>query len=203
MTRSDRDLARRVVARDARAFEVLFKRYGEAVCRHLTGIVRDRSTADDLVQEVFLRVWNRAGQWDRRGPFKSWLYRIATNLALNHLRAVRRRRERPLELPPEPEDEEDDFRIPGWMMDAAALGPDAILEQVEARRLLWRFVDELPEEKREVVRMVHDAELEIREVSERLGVPEGTVKSRLHHARKRLARQWQKMEPQHEEDRCP
>ena len=89
------------------------------------------------------------------------------------------------------------------MMDAAALGPDAILEQVEARRLLWRFVDELPEEKREVVRMVHDAEMEIREVSERLGVPEGTVKSRLHHARKRLARQWQKMEPQHEEDRCP
>ena len=194
MTRSDRDLVGRILKRDAHAFEVLFDRYADAVRCHLTRIVRDGSAAEDLQQEVFLRVWNRAGQWDGRGAFRAWLFRVATNLAFNHLRSVRRRREQPLEVPPEPEDEDEDPRVPGWMVDAAALGPDAVLEKTEQRRRLWRFVDELSEEKREVVRMVHDAEMEIREVAERLEVPEGTVKSRLYHARRQLAREWGKDE---------
>jgi len=194
MTRSDRDLVGRILERDAHAFETLFDRYGDAVRCHLTRIVRDGPAAEDLQQEVFLRVWNRAGQWDGRGAFRAWLFRMATNLAFNHLRSVRRRREQPLALSPEPENEDDDPRIPGWMVDAAALGPDAVLEQAEQRRRLWRFVDELSEEKREVVRMIHDAEMEIREVAERLEVPEGTVKSRLYHARRQLARAWGKAE---------
>jgi RNA polymerase sigma-70 factor (ECF subfamily) len=92
---SDQHLMGRVRERDARAFEALFERYGELIRRHLARITRDDAAAQDLVQEVFLRVWTRAEQWDGRGPFKAWLYRIATNLALNHLRSVRRRREQP------------------------------------------------------------------------------------------------------------
>ena len=65
--------------------------------------------ADDLTQETFLRVWTRSEQWDGRGSFTGWLYRIATNLALNHLRSVKRRRQRPLELPAEPDDDDDDW----------------------------------------------------------------------------------------------
>ena len=62
-------------------------------------LVRDEPAAEDLLQETFLRVWTRAGQWNGQGTFKGWLFRIATNLALNHLRTRRRRPEQPLELP--------------------------------------------------------------------------------------------------------
>src|SRR5436190_17619750 len=105
---SDHELMARVRKRDAEAFETLFERYRERVARHLDRTVRDAGAAGDLAQEVFLRVWTRAEQWDGRGSFRAWLFRIATNLALNHLRSVRRRREQPLEIAPDPESEEDD-----------------------------------------------------------------------------------------------
>ncbi len=199
MTQSDRDLIERILERDAHAFETLFSRYGEAVCHHLVRMVRDRGAADDLTQEVFLRVWNRAAQWNGRGPFRAWLFRIATNLALNHIRSVKRRREQPMDPPSDVSDEEEENGVPGWMIDASALGPDAIFEQAEQYRLLNRFVEALPEEKREVFRMVYDAEMETREVAEKLGIPEGTVKSRMHHARKQIAREWRELQPEWED----
>ena len=88
---SDQDLMRRVQERDAGAFETLFSRYREPLRRHRARTVRDDAAADDLAQELFLRVWTRAEQWDGRGAFKAWLFRIAANIALNHLRSVRRR----------------------------------------------------------------------------------------------------------------
>ena len=199
MTQSDGELVEGILKRDAHAFEILFNRYGEAVYSHLAWLVRDRMAADDLLQEVFLRVWGRAGQWNGQGPFKAWLFRIATNLALNHLRSVRRRREQPIQVPPDHEDEDDDSRVPGWMIDTATQGPDVILEQAEELRLLGRIVDDLPEEKREVIRMVHDEEMDIREIADRLEIPEGTVKSRLYHARRHLARQWRELDDPQEE----
>lgn len=90
----DNELAHRIQARDEAAFELLFTRYNESLARHVCAIVRSEAEADaiaqDLVQETFLRVWTRAEQWSGQGSFKSWLYRIATNLAINHLRATRR-----------------------------------------------------------------------------------------------------------------
>src|SRR5262249_33341615 len=99
MAASDAELIARVRERDAEAFEILAARYRERVVRHLAGIVRDDGAAGDVTQEVFLRVWTHAAQWDGRGSFRAWLFRMATNLALNHLRSVRRRRELPLALP--------------------------------------------------------------------------------------------------------
>ena len=79
---------------------------------------------------------------------------------------------------------------PSWMIDASALGPDAIALLAEERALCRSLVDRLPEDKREVFRLAHEAELPVREIAEQLGVPEGTVKSRLHYARKLLAHDW-------------
>ena len=199
MARSERDLIQRILKRDAHAFETLFDRYGEAVCHHLVRMVRDRAVAEDLTQEVFLRVWHRVAQWNGQGSFQAWLFRIATNMALNHIRSVKRRREQPIGPPPDVNDEEEENAVPGWMIDASALGPDAILEQAEQHRLLNRFVDALPEEKREVFRMVYDAEMETREIAEKLGIPEGTVKSRMHHARKQIARKWREIQTEWED----
>ena len=190
LTPSDQDLVQHVLEGDGRAFEALFERYGEMIRRHLARIVRDDAAAQDLVQEVFLRVWTRAEQWDARGSFKAWLYRIATNLALNHLRTVRRRREQPLETPAGWDEEGEESNIHAWMIDASALGPDAIAELAERRELLRRLIGQLPDDKRQVIRLVHEMELSLRDAADELGIPEGTVKSRLYYAKRRLAREW-------------
>lgn len=192
---SDRELIERIRERNTDAFDVLFERYRRAVHKHLLRIVRDESAAEDLGQEVFLRVWTCAAQWDGRGELRSWLYRIATNLALNHLRTVHRRRQQPLEVPEDSYDDEDGAYIqtPAWLIDSASPDPQAMLEQAEQSELLWELVDGLPDEKREVLHLVYGAEMDIRQVADELGIPIGTVKSRLHYTLKRLAREWKEL----------
>jgi RNA polymerase sigma-70 factor, ECF subfamily len=191
---ADQDLVERIRERDAHAFEQLFERYEEMIRRHLMHIVRDEATAQDLVQEAFLRVWTRAEQWNGQGPFKAWLYSIATNLALNSLRSMRRRREQPLDLPEEWAGDEEGGLVPAWLVDVAALGPDATLELSEQREQIRQLVERLPEDKREAFRLVHQMEMSIRAAADEMGIPEGTVKSRLHYAKNRLSSQWQDLE---------
>ena len=187
---SDRALVNRIRRRDPHAFDVLMQRYAEQVKAHLRRIVRDEAAADDLAQEVSLRVWERASQWDGRGPFKAWLMRVATNLALNHLRSTRRKREQPLVFEDRSNEEDEEGLAPGWMIDRSALGPEQTVDLAEQKELLRDLVDALPEEKRQVLQMVHDQEMELLEVAKALGVPLGTVKSRLHYTVKWLDRQW-------------
>ena len=196
---ADETLAALVQAGDAAAFELLFARHGAAVQRHLMRMLRDPDAAGDLTQDVFLRVWTHAGQWDGRGVFKAWLLRIATNRALNHLRTQRRRPQQPLEIPPDELTDEDEQHLPSWMIDRAAVEPAAEVERAERNDAVRRLVARLPDDKREVVRLVHDAEMETRAVAATLGIPEGTVKSRLHYATKRLARDWRALEEDWEE----
>lgn len=192
MPTSDQGELEAVQRGDAKALEALFARHGEAVRRRILRLVRDSAAAEDLAQEVFLRVWTRADQWQGRGTVKAWLFRIATNLALNHLRALRRRKERRLSAPAPVEQEDEESHVPGWMVDASSLGPEALLDAAETREQIRGLVDALTEEKREVFRMVREEDMEIRSVAEALGIPEGTVKSRLHYALRDLAEAWRK-----------
>jgi RNA polymerase sigma-70 factor (ECF subfamily) len=193
---TDRDLVAGLVAGDERAFEQLYADYCEGIRRHIARMVRS-GAAQDLAQEAFLRAWQRAEQWDGRGTFKAWLYRIATNLALNHLRAVRRRREQPLQTAGEDDGEED---VPAWMFDDGALGPDAAVERSERLAQVRQLVDGLSDNKRDLVRLVHEYEMSVREAADELGIPEGTAKSRLYYARKQLAQQWQDLESTWEDE---
>ena len=194
---SDEDLIGKVLSRDAHAFDALFARYRGPLRRHLERIVRDRAGAEDLLQEVFLRVWTRAEQWSGEGAVRAWLFRIGTNLALNHLRSARRRRHQPLEARPAGEEDED--FVPGWMVDASALGPEETTELAERAELFRRLIGELSEEKREVMRLIHEEQMDLRQAAEQLGVPVGTVKSRLFYARKTLQQGWKDIENRPEE----
>jgi RNA polymerase sigma-70 factor (ECF subfamily) len=193
----DSALARHVQAQQAWALDALFERHASAICRHLLHIVRDEPAAEDLLQEVFLRVWTHAEQWNGQGAFKGWLFRIATNLALNHLRSQRRRPQQPLEAA-EDLDGEDNPDTPAWLVDNASLGPDKALEASEQSSRLQQIIRDLPEDKREVFRLVHQMEMSLREAADELGIPEGTAKSRLHYARERLSRQWQEWQAEQE-----
>ena len=202
MEQSDQTLIRKIVKRDATAFETLFARHSASVRQHILSIVRTESAAEDLVQEVFLRVWMRAEQWNGQGEFKGWLFRIATNLALNHLRTVRRQRQEPLKTPPDEFDDEDERPPdPDWLIDTSSRGPEVMIEQAERSQLLWQLVDRLPQEKREVLHLIYQKEMALREVALELGIPEGTVKSRLHYSIRHLAREWKEIASGWEEEK--
>ncbi|NKB72005.1 MAG: sigma-70 family RNA polymerase sigma factor [Candidatus Latescibacteria bacterium] len=194
---TDQQLIGRITERDAHAFEQFFARYRQQIHHHVRRIVGDQLGADDVVQEVFLRVWNRAGQWSGEGSVAGWLFRIATNLSLTHLRTVRRRREQRLETPSATVERET-HHVPEWMVEAASQRPDRQLERADQRHWLRRQVQDLPEDKREVFRLVYDAQVEVREAAQRLGIPEGTVKSRLHHGRRQLQQAWRATENEEE-----
>lgn len=186
MKRTDEDILRLVARGSNEAFDDLYARLAEPVRRRVHRIVRSAATADDLVQECFLRIWRNAGQWDGRGSAEAWISRIATNLALNHLRSAKRRRQRPLHPTPGPSEDEGADRLPSWMTDTVSLGPDAVLERAERADHLRQAIADLPEAKREVIRMVYDEEMDVRSAARALGIPAGTVKSRLYHARRAL-----------------
>lgn len=192
MELTDRELVDAVVRGGEAAFAGLVARYRGLVYQHLASILRDGPGAEDLTQEVFLRLWRQADGWRGEAPFPAWLLRIATNLALNHLRARRRRREQPIEAPPGDE-AGDEVAVPSWMVDAAAVAADEALVRQERQRLLRLVVGRLSADKQEVLRLVVEGRLGTREVAAELGIPEGTVKSRLHHARKQIARSWREL----------
>ena len=121
--RSDRELIDDIAARDECACLELFERYGEPVRRHLERMLRNSAGADDLLQEVLLRVWNRPRQWREEGSLQSWLFRIATNPALNHIRALGRRRQQPLERSDEDLEAEWTSRVGWWTKQLSAPTP--------------------------------------------------------------------------------
>lgn len=184
----DQELMEQIQAQQTWAFDQLFERYEVALHRHVYGIVRDEPAADDLLQEIFLRVWTHSNQWNGQGAVKGWLFRIATNLALNHLRSRRRHPEQPLELPENLLDEDDLPDTPGWLVDTTSLGPAVVVEQIEQAARLQQVLYNLPEEKRELLHLVHQMEFSLREAADELGIPEGTAKSRLHYAREQVKR---------------
>lgn len=190
----DETLVGRIVEQDVAAFEILHARYENLLRSHLVRMVRDSHAAEDLLQEAFLRLWTRAEQFHGRGSFKAWLLRVGTNVALNSLRSQRRRRESPIEMPVDADDPDDDETfVPAWMIDTSSLGPDEAREQMEQRQRVRDLVSSLPEGKREAIRLVYEVDMDVREVAAVLAIPEGTVKSRLHHATKTLASRWERM----------
>lgn len=173
------ELMRRVQQGNAGALSDLMVLYGAALRAHLGRYVSP-ADAEDLLQELWLRVWQRADQWEGRGRPLAWLLAIGTNLALNHLRARRG------DISLAGLGEYDPSQIPASLADAIVPGPE---EQALWRDQLDRVraaMAVLPPEKREALRLVRVQGHSLREAAEQLGLPVGTLKSRLHHAHRLL-----------------
>ena len=161
---------------DVRAFEQLFRRWSGPLLRYLERMVRDAASAEDLVQEAFLRVHRSRERYSPDARFSTWLYRIATNLALNELRRPRHKAvhsstgdEQALPLP--------------------SRGP-AVDEVVDARRMGGRVGEELarlPEKQRAALCLAAVEGFSYAEVAQALDVTEKSVKSLVHRARSTLA----------------
>ena len=172
------ELLRRIGSQDEDAFEALYDRYYAPVLRQIRRIVRSEDQSEDVVQEVFLKVWRKSEQWKGRGSVASWIFRIATNLALNHLKSHRRRQNR--RVPYGMQDNNED--ILSQIADTISLGPEETVCLSERLRFIDESVAQLSEEKREVLKIYLNEEFTLNDISARLDLPLGTVKSRFHYA---------------------
>ena len=168
---ADPDLLTRAVGGDRAAFDELMRRHEDRVLAICLRIMRDRENALDAVQETFLTVFRKAGQFRGDSLFSTWLYRVAVNTCYDQLRRMKRRPSDPLPEGYEPPDR----RV------------DSALSAVELRPDLTTALAALSEEFRTTLVLADVEGLPIGEVAAILQVAEGTVKSRLHRARKELA----------------
>ena len=159
------ELIERLQRRDAQAMADLYDRYGRLVYSLILRIVRDTGTAEDLVQETFLRVWNRAQGFDaHKGSIGPWLLAVARNRAIDYLRSAGGRERNALEF------EETDH--PGLYVDMEK----DILNSDKARRVKTA-IQKLSPNLRQVIELAYFEGLSQTEMAERMGQPLGTVKT--------------------------
>jgi RNA polymerase sigma-70 factor, ECF subfamily len=168
----DHRLMERLAAGDQQALRVLFMQYRLPVFRFIARITRNEAVAEEQTNEVFLEVWRNAKSFRGASSPYTWMLSIARNKAFG---ALRRRREESLK-----DGEEDD--TPDESFD-----PEALLVISDKSEVLRRCISALSAEHRAIVDLVYYHELSVAEVSAVVGIPEGTVKTRLFNARKRLS----------------
>ena len=170
----DARLMLRFQAGDRRAFEELFHRFTPPLLGFLARMVADRGRAEELAQEVFVRVYNARERYEPRARFSTWIFGIAHRLALNELSRAYRGRERPLEGGAERE-----------VADPAP-GTDEHLDAVRLGERLERALARLPERQRAALALRSERGMGYEEIAETLGTSVSSVKSLLHRARERL-----------------
>ncbi len=175
----DRPLVLRVRSGDRDAFGELVLKYMRRAYFTALGIVGSHDDAMDLSQDAFARAFRARRSLDPDRPFYPWFYQILRRLCFNHLRNQKTRRARLEEAA-------------GWLADragarAAEAAPDRMAERAELRARLEAAIAALPPHEREVIVMREFEGLRYREIADLLGIPIGTVMSRLYAARKALA----------------
>jgi RNA polymerase sigma-70 factor, ECF subfamily len=176
MARSDVQLMLEVKAGDDSSFELLLRKYRTPLVNFLHRMVRDSATAEDLTQEVFLRVYRARQKYVPSAKFTTWLFHIATNLALNSIRDARHRQmEVSLDAPAE--EDQTPLEIP-----AKEMAADQSLVERDRAALIRRAVESLPEKQRAAVLLHKYEEMDYAEIARVLDCSESALKSLLFRA---------------------
>jgi RNA polymerase sigma-70 factor (ECF subfamily) len=176
-------LIQRCLQGDQLAWDAIVRQYRRKVFNVAYKFVGRHEEAEDLTQDVFLKIFKSLGTFDRRANFQTWLISVSRNLCIDHYRSIRQERQAidhhtdPNELSPATHEP----------------GPMATLEQQDRVILLRDALAALPETLRKAVLMRDIQELTYQEIADQLGLPEGTVKSRINRGRTELARQIRRM----------
>ncbi len=173
---SDEDLVGRIRAGEEDLFEVLVRRYQARVLAHVARIVGSRDDALDLSQEIFLKVFGALDRYNPAYKFSTWVFRIAGNAAIDHLRK-RRPRTVPLEV------QDADGRVSTFEYRSHDMDPYAELRNVERGNAITRAIAALPAEFRELITLRHFGGLSYEQIAEVKQMPLGTVKNKLFRAR--------------------
>jgi RNA polymerase sigma-70 factor, ECF subfamily len=194
MTSEDSGLVRAVASGSEDALVKLYDRHAGAVYATARRLTTDRGLAEDVVQETFLALWNRAEQYNpEMGSLPAWLLTIARNRTIDRLRALGRRPPTvpvsDVALPDEGDTATLERLIAGGSVVGAGqpvMGPAALLAETELRTSLAEALAELPDVERAVLVLAYRDELSQSEIAERLGWPIGTVKTRTRRALLRM-----------------
>jgi RNA polymerase sigma-70 factor (ECF subfamily) len=171
------------------AFAQLVNRYQRELFHFLVRFLGDRAAAEDVFQEAFLQVHQSAEQFDPTRRFRPWLFTIAANKARDLLRSQSRRPTSPLQASISQGDNDSGEFID--LMEAAGELPSEPMEREELQKLVQKTVMQMPEHLREILLLSYFHQFPYKQISEILGIPLGTVKSRLHAAVAHFADRWQ------------
>ncbi|MBZ5555845.1 MAG: RNA polymerase sigma factor [Acidobacteriia bacterium] len=176
-------LIRRCLSGDQAAWDQIVRTYWRKVFNVAYKFVGKHDEAEDLTQDIFLKIFKSLSTFDRRANFQTWLISISRNLCIDHYRSVRKERET------------IDRDVDANELTPASKepGPVAALEQRDRVALLRQALSALPETLRTAVLMRDIQELSYQEIATALRLPEGTVKSRINRGRTELARQIRKL----------
>lgn len=188
-TPSDEQLLSEYLLGHVDRFELLVRRHSQELYHFLVRFTGNAASAEDIVQETFLQVHLAASGFDRSRRFKPWLFTIAANKARDYLRSKARRPEVPLDAHVGT-GEGQEQRFLDFLADGGDL-PMVGLEEEERRRRVRRIVDAMPDHLREVLILGYYHRFAYKDMAEILGIPLGTVKSRLHAAVEHFARSYQ------------
>jgi len=167
---------------DRAAFRELVDLYKDKMQRLAYRMLNNRHDSEDVVQETFLRVYMNLNNYDESQKFSTWIYRIGKNLCIDLLRKKRAA-------------ESLDAGLSGAKnyydrLQSEELSPETRYLHTEFREQLGKLINRLSAKYRDVVRLYYLSELSLQEISERLGMPVTTVKSRLHRGREQLRKKW-------------
>ncbi len=179
-THSDLELELELIIRakqgDFKAFESLYKMHKTAIYRTALAITGNRSMAEEILQETFLRAFKHINKIYEDTPLSPWLYRVAVNLAYD-LTAKRRRRLTVLDT------------LKSWLAVAPLSLPERKMEERELQELIYEAINKLEFRQRSTLILFYLQDFSLQEIAEIMECPVGTVKSRLHYARINLRRE--------------
>jgi len=177
---SDERLLARTLAGDEAAFRALVERYSGELFQFVVRFTRSAAVAEDVVQETFLQVYQSAASFDPKRSFRPWLFAIAANKARDQLRTTARRREVAASGGSGSREEQEVSLLD--FLSAETAWPGDAMETDEQREVVRGIVSRMPDNLREVLVMGYYHHFPYKDIAEMLGIPLGTVKSRLHAA---------------------
>jgi RNA polymerase sigma-70 factor (ECF subfamily) len=186
---SDAQMMRQVAEGDRKAFAVLFDRYHASVARFALRFVGDRERAEELTQDIFVKLYRNAKAWRPTAKFKTFLFRVATNHCLNEVRRGEYRVDH-TSMSAGPAEEEGGLELAG----AEAEQPDQVVAGRELERAVGEALKGMSERERAAFTMCRFEGMAYRDIAEALEVSEASVKSLIHRATLAVARKIQELQ---------
>lgn len=177
---SDAALLRRAQAGDFDAFAELTEPHRQSACEFLSGLVGEH-TAEDVFMKATLKAWRAIKTFNQKSSYRTWLFSIARYTALDELRKKKSRKE------VSADEEESGFEI-GRLEDVTTSSPGKNIEDEERNKLVTAAIQNLPETHRSVVLLYYYQNFQYSEIAKTLDISIGTVMSRLHNAKRKLAK---------------
>lgn len=197
----DEELMMLCASGSGEAFDLLYRRHEKPLCAFINRFLNDYQASEDVTQEVMLRVYRSASEYEARCKFTTWLYRIATNLSLNELRY--RRTHQVISLNTSlsmavGDGEAEDVELQDLMPNPYAECPGRALEAKEEIAGISRAVEGLPDVQRRVLTLYVWNGLKLSEIADELNCSVGTVKSRAHYGLKTVREKLERGDTQDE-----